>query len=287
MRRVARKSFFETAGIQADPLPDLTVETGPEGRGVGRWVPRDKHRLLSEYLYVSAGARRQWKHQVFIDPFCGPGRIRVEGEEFTRDGGAVAAWRESVASKAPFTQVLIGDKDPERAEACAARLRELGAPVTCFVGSAVDTVKDMVQLVPTTNALSIAYVDPYSLEPLAFDLLRTLSTRKIDMAVHFSVMDLHRNIEMEYDRARFDQAAPNWQDELPAGEHSKSGWALRFFDYWRGLVEGLNFQFSKEMPLVFNNQGKPIYRMVFFARHDLPLRIWGDIAKSQTRGLFD
>jgi three-Cys-motif partner protein len=144
----------------------------------------------------------------------------------------------------------------------------------------------MIALVPKTSSLAIAYVDPYSLEPLAFDLLKTLATRKIDMAVHFSVMDLHRNIEMEYDRARFDQAAPNWQEELPAGDHSKSEWAPRFFEYWRGLVAGLDFKFSKEMPLVYNKQGKPMYRMVFFARHDLPIRIWGDIARNPTMPLF-
>ena len=43
-----------------------------------------------------------------------------------------------------------------------------------------------------------------------------------------------------------------------------------------------------EMPLVRNDQGHGIYRMVFFARHDLPNRIWGDVAQGPNRSfVFD
>jgi hypothetical protein len=34
-----------------------------------------------------------------------------------------------------------------------------------------------------------------------------------------------------------------------------------------------------------NSRGQPIYRMVFFARHDLPNRIWDDVARGQNRSL--
>lgn len=33
------------------------------------------------------------------------------------------------------------------------------------------------------------------------------------------------------------------------------------------------------MPLVPNDANHPIYRLVFFARHDLATRIWGDVAR--------
>jgi hypothetical protein len=39
------------------------------------------------------------------------------------------------------------------------------------------------------------------------------------------------------------------------------------------------------VPLVRNNQGHAIYRMVFFARHDLPTRIWSDVARGPNRSL--
>jgi len=101
-------------------------------------------------------------------------------------------------------------------------------------------------------------------------------------------MDLSRNVELEFDpeRARFDNAAPGWRHNVDVRKLSKANLALAFFDYWRSLIVKLGFEFSKEMPLIYNNSGHPIYRLVFFARHDLPIRIWGDIAKGPNQELF-
>lgn len=73
-----------------DPYPELPVERGPHGRGVCRWVPDEKHFYLARYLNATREAQKKFKQRVLIDPFCGPGRIQVEGETHTRDGGSVA-----------------------------------------------------------------------------------------------------------------------------------------------------------------------------------------------------
>lgn len=114
-------------GVQPDPGPDLLVDENPDGEGVGPWVPKDKHRLLTDYLHGTRGAWKDLSRRVLIDPFCGPGRIRVRAETFTRDGGSVAAWREMHNDGTPFTKVFVGDLDPAKAPACAARLQALGA----------------------------------------------------------------------------------------------------------------------------------------------------------------
>ena len=36
--------------ITTDPHPDLVVELGPQNTGVGRWVPDQKHALISKIL---------------------------------------------------------------------------------------------------------------------------------------------------------------------------------------------------------------------------------------------
>ena len=97
--------------VSPDPYPELPVERGPHGRGVGRWVVDEKHRYLARYLDATREAQKKFKQRVLIDPFCGPGRIQVEGEDFTRDGGSIAAYRQSVRSGAPFTKLLVGDID--------------------------------------------------------------------------------------------------------------------------------------------------------------------------------
>jgi three-Cys-motif partner protein len=272
--------------IHPDTREYLVVERGQKKEGVGRWVSEQKHPLIANYLEGTRQAWKKWPVRVFIDPFCGPGRIQVKGESFTRDGGALVAWRKSVSMGAPFTKVLIGDADEERARACEARLQDAGAPVTCFVGPAAETVLDMAKCVPKSS-LCFAYVDPYNLEYLAFSIFQTLAHLRIDFAVHFSTMDQARNLEFEFNpqRARFDETAPGWRDNIALMAMNKEGGGQAFFEYWRDLVRSLEFVFSDEAPLVYNDRNHAIYRLVFFSRHELPNRIWDDVAKGRQRGL--
>lgn len=271
--------------IFPDPCPDLIVERGPQNKGVGAWVPNQKHTILADYVGAARGAMARWPNRVFIDTFCGPGRIQVEGEKITRDGGSMVAWRRSVWGGSPYTHMFVGDLDGDRASACAQRLTKAGATATAFVGPAHKTVHQMVEQVPV-GSLCLAYIDPYNLEYLSMEIIEALAKLKnVDFAVHFSIMDLIRNVDFELDpaRARFDDAAPGWREKLK--NHGKSTLAPAFFNYWCEHIRGLGFDISQEMPLVHNNTGHPIYRLVFFTRHDLPTKLWGDIAKGSNHNL--
>jgi three-Cys-motif partner protein len=139
------------------------------------------------------------------------------------------------------------------------------------------------------RALCFAYLDPYNLEALSFEIVKALAELRVDLAINFSTMDLRRNVELELDpeRARFDSAAPGWRSAPSVRAASKANRANEFFRYWCGLVAQLGFTHSREMPLVANDRGQPIYRMVFFARHELPKRIWDDVARGPNLSLFD
>lgn len=271
-----------------DCNPDLPIERGPHGRGVGRWVPDEKHHYLKRYLDATREAQKKFPERVLIDPFCGPGRIQVEGEGFTREGGSVMAYRQSVKSGAPFTKVLVGDIDPGRVRANELRLACLGASVSAFTGPANETVDAMIKAVPP-GALALAYIDPYNLEYLSFSIIERLSRlRHVDFAVHFSLMDLTRNIDMELDpkRDRFDHALPGWRTRVPTEALSKSSLPGWFFKDWCDAVEALGLKVSWQMPLITDGKGRSIYRLVFFSRHPLPDRIWNDIARSRNLDLF-
>ena len=277
---------FELA-IHPDPLPALVVERGPGDQGVGWWVPQIKHTTLAKYISATRKAQGKFKRRVFIDPFCGPGRIQVRGEATTRAGGSMVAWQQSVAADCPFTSVLVGDLNPERASACEARLRAAGAPVKKFEGPAAVTTLEMIEHVPE-HALCLAYIDPYNLEFLSFSIIEALANLKhIDFAVHFSLMDLTRNVDLELDpaRDRFSGANPGWRDRLPP-DISKVNLAAWFFEDWMAQIRKLGFQISHTMPLV-EDSGRALYRLVFFSRHPLPDRIWGDVAKGRNLPLFD
>jgi three-Cys-motif partner protein len=283
-------SIGSTPSVAPDPYPDLPIERGPRDKGVGSWVPREKHRLLCGYLHGTRYAWKKWSNRYFIDPFAGPGRIQVAGETFTREGGALLAWR-SLAETAPFSNMLIGDIDPGRVLACTRRLTAIGATPEGFPGAATETIKSMVHAIPP-RSLCLAYIDPYNLEFLEYSIFQELAKLEhVDLAVNFCTMDLQRNADLEFDpeRARFDGTAPGWRQQADVRGASKKNLKLLFFNYWCALIRNLGFSHSKEMPLIRNDQGNAIYRMVFFARHNLPTRIWGDVARerNQTLGLFD
>lgn len=273
--------------IYPDPLPNLPIERGPLEKGVGRWVPEQKHKLLWDYLFATQYAWKKWPQRVLIDPFCGPGRVQVEGESGTRDGGAVLAWRRLADLDVPFTTCLVGDLKEARAQACAKRLEAIGAKnVLSFGGPAVQTVPQMIKAVPT-GALCFAFVDPYNLALLSFEMLRQLASLKIDLAIHFSTLDLLRNIDMELDpeRARFDEVLPGWRDSS-VFQGGKRGLPETFFATWLAAVKNFGFTLAEEMPLVTNKNGHGLYRMIFFARHRLPIRLWNDVARNPTGQLF-
>jgi three-Cys-motif partner protein len=152
----------------------------------------------------------------------------------------------------------------------------------------VDTVKQMVATVPS-RSLCLAYIDPYNLELLSFSMLRELAAlQNIDLVINFSTMDLKRNSDMELDpeRARFDEVAPGWRDQPFAKTSSKRSLSVGLFNYWFELMNGLGFKSSHEIPLVPNDRGHEIYRLAFFARHKFPIGLWGDVAKDRNQS-FD
>ncbi len=267
-----------------DTHPELDIERAKNDFGVGRWVVEKKYMYLCKYIDAARAASKRWPNRVYIDPFCGPGRIQVRDEVFTRPNGALTAWLQSIKSKSPFTKLLIGDIDPRRVHACYERLVAQGANVTSFIGRAEDTVKQMVAAVPS-GSLCLVYVDPYNLELLNYGMIQELAKLKhVDFVFHFSTMDLTRNIDHELERGRFNRVAPGWQDR--ADQASKSSLFSIFFQHWKELIVDLGYECSESMPLITNDRNTGLYNLVFFAKHDLPRRLWGDVARGPNQELF-
>ena len=269
----------------SDPFPNLPVERGRQGDGVGDWVPLQKHTFLAKYIEGTRQARKKFPQRIFIDLFCGPGRVQVKTEVGTRHGGSLIGWQHSRLSNASFTACLVGDLDADRAQACEARLRAFDAPVKAFNGAAENTVDLVLKEIPT-GALCLAYLDPYNLQYLSFSVIEKLAKLKyVDFAVHFSTMDLRRNVLMEFnpERARFDLTAPGWRNHIDPMAFVRGDADEAFFDYWCDLVKNLGFKISQRIPLVRDNRNRPLYHLVFFSRHPLPNRIWSDVAQGTNR----
>jgi three-Cys-motif partner protein len=275
---------FQLAQDQ-DPYPDLPIELGRQGEGVGRWVPEMKHTYLAKYVEATRRAREKYRHRIFVDLFCGPGRIQVKDEQITRHGGAQIAWQHSKLDHVQFTSCLVGDLDEKRVSACGQRLIALGAPVKSFPGPAESTVDQVLKEIPQ-SALCLVYLDPYNLQYLSFSIIEKLSRlKRVDFAIHFSTMDLRRNVLIEYnpERARFDLAAPGWRDHIDPNAFVKGDADEAFFEYWCSLVTALGFTISQRIPLIRDDGNRPLYHLVFFSRHPLPNKIWGEVAQGVNR----
>lgn len=268
----------------ADTHLQLCIERGKNDAGVGRWVIEQKYLYLCKYIDAARKTTAKWSNLIYIDPFCGPGRIQVKNESFTRPNGAMTAWLQSKKSGSPFTKLLIGDISEDRTNACYERLKAQQANVIRFVGPAEETVKQMIAVVPT-NSLCLVYVDPYNLELLNYGMIETLAKLKyVDFVFHFSTMDLARNVDVELGRGRFDKVAPGWQKVTT--EVSKSNLLPVFFNHWQNLVRSLGYTCSRSMPLITNNNNSGIYNLVFYAKHPLPLKFWKDIAQGPVKDMF-
>ncbi len=173
-------------------------DDGLPAEEVGPWA-KEKHRYLLRYVDICRATRAKYISSgragaTYIDLFCGPGRAVVEGRGEWIDGSCVAAWKQSLASKTPFSTVYIADADEKRLGAAAERLRRVGAPVEVLNGSAIEAAHAVARCVNRAG-LHFAFLDPYSFGALDFQIITDLAPLRIDLLIHISQMDLQRNFD--------------------------------------------------------------------------------------------
>lgn len=267
-------------------------EDGLPAEVVGRWA-KDKHDLLCRYIDITKSARSKYLPPdnkggaAYIDLFCGTGRCQIEDSGEWIDGSPVAAWRQSLTSKSPFTRVIIGDSDQRRLDACVTRLEALGAPVLAIHGTAKEASFRARQGAPV-HGLNLAFLDPYNLESLHFEIISTLAKiPRIDVLVHFSAMDLQRNLDVHLaaEDSAFDAFAPGWRDVV----HRRSAARTRedFFEYWRTLVATTGAYTSKDVRLIVGSKNQRLYWLLLAAKHELAHKFWSAISRSTVQGSLD
>ena len=270
-------------------MSQIIGDDGLPADEVGVWA-KEKHTYLKRYLDISRATRSKYIGDrkggaVYFDLFCGTGRSRIRGTDEWIDGGAVAAWKTSCDGNAPFTDVYISDHDEEKLNACAARLRNAGAPVHPIHATALDAVHAMVSAV-SGYALHFAFVDPYNLEALDFRVISKLSElKRIDLLIHLSAMDLQRNLSVNLTEGEsaFDAFAPGWRESVDA-TGTQQEVRRRVVEYWRGLIANLGVWPSTEQKLITGEKNQPLYWLLLAARHELPHKFWETAANIKGQG---
>jgi three-Cys-motif partner protein len=181
---------------------------------VGPWA-RDKHLRLEKYIGIARAVRKKFVGSgkagtTYLELFAGPGRVRIRDEHSAIDGSPLIAWKSASKFDSPFTQVHVADADSENVAAVRERLKRLGAPVQAEVGPAIETVARIVAKL-SPDALHFAFLDPYKLGDLSFDIIRQLAAlKRMDILMHVSVLDLQRNLRLyiQQERSPLDSFAP-------------------------------------------------------------------------------
>jgi three-Cys-motif partner protein len=250
---------------------------------------KEKHDHLCSYVDISRAARGKYLGEepgkggaTYIDLFCGAGRARVRETGEWIDGSAVAAWKKSAGGRAPFSAMHVNDSDAERLRGTVERLRSLGAPVVEYCAEAVNSAQ---AIIPNLNpyGLHFAFVDPWNLEALDFQIFRRLSTlRRIDILVHLSKMDLQRNlgINLSENERAFDAFAPGWRAIIDMNQ-AHAGIRSDLIDYWRSLIEGLHFGQPAEEKLIRGSGNQPLYWLLLIAKHELARSFWKTVSQGK------
>jgi three-Cys-motif partner protein len=246
---------------------------------VGPWAT-EKHYLLGHYVSASREARRKLAGTpILIDLYCGPGRVRVRGEDSDRDGRVIAALRASMqtvgrSQPCPFQQVFIADLESENVAACERRLRREfpGVVVHADVGPANETALRIAGKLPKYG-LHLAYLDPYALWTLPFSVIEAFSrVPKVDLLIHFAALDMARNLERSDQWWRFDTVAPGWRDNFKPG--TKRQLRFHFWEHWKRMVESLGYRIPDRPVVVTNNRRSELYRLLVVSKNPLGSNIW-------------
>lgn len=244
---------------------------------VGDWA-LDKIARVARYIDCARAARRKFSSFSscsFIDAFSGPGRLFLREAQSYSDGSPLAAWNISKMKGVPLDLVAVADLDPNSVAVCEGRLKSLGAPVKSFVGPADQTIPEISRILDR-KGLHLAFLDPFNLGALTFDLIEKLSNmRHVDFLIHFSTYDSKLNL-IDYIRdndPRLDRIAPGWHSSVDTNQSPKSI-RYAFLKHWISKVQSLGFKCGDDLPAVKNAQGQDLYRLVFFSRNNFALHCW-------------
>jgi len=274
---------------QRDPERYTQGDDGLIVEKVGSWAV-EKLEIVTDYVYASGGARKKYSGTgaAYIDPFCAAGRSLIRDTTKFIDGSPVAVFKRSLESPGRFTSINISDADEELLTAATKRLNSINAPVCPIAGPASVAMPQIVQSLDPYG-LHLAFLDPYNLAMLSFDLFEELAKlKRIDVIAHVSVSDLQRNAgryaEEDYDQ--FDRFAPGWRKVIST-DIRKDAFRAAMMKYWSEKVTTIGLPQATHWELIRGEQGQRLYWLILLARHRLAHDLWQKISSAATAPMFD
>jgi three-Cys-motif partner protein len=173
----------------------------------------------------------------------------------------------------PLMNAGCAGRSAQKSSAVDARIRALGGTPICYSDPA-DVAVDKIVAAVNPSGLHFAFLDPYNLEGLSFDIIRKLSKLKVDMLIHVSVQDLQRNLD-DYSKQGgvFDTFAPGWKAHVNPNQAINS-FRAALMKYWMGEIRKLGTMPAKGVELIVGSKGQRLYWLVFVSGHDHGRKLW-------------
>jgi three-Cys-motif partner protein len=267
-----------------DDRYEIDPEDGLRRAIVGDWAP-EKHLRLQKYVDITRAVRRKFGgNATYIDLYCGPGRARLRKTGEVVEGSALVAAAEAMRRRNPYREVIIGDLNPVNVAACETRLSRLRVGnVRAYAGTAEDVAAKILPTLHPTG-FNLAFLDPFNLESLPFQVIQTLAQAKsMDLLIHVSIMDLQRNVRALMASGKLNSFAPGWDKKINSAATNPK-LVMAVFEYWRSLLSQLGYLVSDNIERVTGNRNQPLYWLVLASKHDLADKLWGEVSQVEPQG---
>jgi len=220
--------------------------------------------------------REKWDGLHYIDLFAGAGIERLKDSKALEWGSPMLA----VHARYPFSQLHLCEKSGTKHKALTARVSQKRADSQILCGDANRCIDEIVQEIPMTSTLSLAFLDPYGLH-LEFETLRKLSDIRADLIVFFpDHIDALRNQEMHYlqdSNSNLDRClgpGADWRTVRDVTPTDRLAEALRnlYVDQIRSLGY-CEFEYQR-----IYMKGHPLYILIFCSRSTVAAKLWRGIS---------
>ena len=271
--------------VKLDPDDGLIVSE------VGPWAT-EKHARVQRYIEIASATRKKYvpppswhAGAAYIELFSGPGRSLIKDTKRIIDGSPLVAYKAALAS-VPFTEMHLNDADARHSAAVDARIRALGGAPICYSDPA-DVAVDKIVAAVNPGGLHFAFLDPFNLEGLSFDLIRKLSKLRVDMLIHVSVQDLQRNLDdFSKQGGLFDTFAPGWNAHVDP-KQAIEPFRAALMEYWMGEICKLGTMPAKGVELIVGSKKQRLYWLVFVSAHDHGRKLWEAIRDPMRQTTMD
>jgi three-Cys-motif partner protein len=280
-----RPSIHRLQSADDSPWADSIGVDGLPIRDSGAWI-ETKHKLLAYYAKLFAtGMKNSWPSRVYLELFSGPGKCLIRGSAKEDHGSPLKVIDHE------FTKFIFMERSVAAAEALSARLDpfENSKLVEIWCGDCADAIR---QISIPSGSLTLAFIDPTGIGHAPFTLIEALHRKtRCDILINIQhgmgiKMNIHQytpDVDEQSALTRF-LGNDGWK-QLPRYD------AREFFrgvlDLYKQQLDSLGFAHTGREVLVSNQQGCPLYLLLFASKHERGKEFWDKSLKGLPQQEFD